>query len=387
MGDNEETLFELAYSIDGGTNFTTEIFTETLQSGQTTEYTFNETADFSQSATYNCIAKIIIPNDGNPDNDQAEATVMNLPLISEYPYSQDFENESFWSSGILEGTNNTWELAEPSGQYISSASSGRFCWVINPQGQYPNNEFSFVESPCLDLSTLESPVLQFRINYHTEAYWDGATFKYSTDDGNSWNVLGQANDPYNWFNYEAIYAFQTNTPGWSDNSGGWITARHSLGELSGQSQVKLRVIFASDNVVNNFEGFAFDDVFIYDATYDLEVTEFNVPQIDCNEGAIEELSITVRNSGMNEIQEFEISYSVDGGENYYTESIEQTLETGDTYFHTFSQQADFTEPGIYTCIAKASYPGDGNDFNDTLIKPVYSKGSIQTLPFTDNFQN
>ena len=66
--------FDIKYSIDNGTTYTTESYTTTLNADDTLNYTFSQTADFSNQGVYNIIATVVLANDSNSNNDTLRTT-------------------------------------------------------------------------------------------------------------------------------------------------------------------------------------------------------------------------------------------------------------------------------------------------------------------------
>lgn len=199
--------------------------------------------------------------------------------ISVFPYNENFEaNSGSWLNG---GTSSDWAWGTPSKPVITSAGGGNKCWIIGglTGSSYHNGELSWLQSPCFDFSSLQNPQISFKIFWETEKKFDGASFEYSTDEGNSWSKLGSVNSAanclgVNWFNNAAI-TYLGNTQGWSGNiqpnsgsclggsgSGSWLTAKHSLANLAGQPKVIFRFIFGAGTTCNDFDGFAIDDIYI-----------------------------------------------------------------------------------------------------------------------------
>ncbi len=207
--------------------------------------------------------------------------------VSSYPYAEDFESgPAGWTSG---GSNSDWALGTPSKSVISSAASGTQCWItgglVTPFYNY--GERSWVKSPCFDLSSLIKPVLIVSIFWDTEYLYDGANLQYSTDGGLSWRTLGSYSEPdncvdQNWYNVNNVTnlgGMTNGTQGWAGTvqntsgscrgghgSGEWKTAKHCLSELNGQTQVIFRFIFGSGTTCNDYDGFAFDQFRIEEAT-------------------------------------------------------------------------------------------------------------------------
>ncbi len=276
MGTASQSSYSATYSIDGGTTWITpENITTTLNSGDTLDYTFTTLADFSNSGAYDVLAAVILTGDGDNLNDTiAGNTIYSVPVISSYPYIQDFEGTQYWNA---DGVNSSWELGIPTNTTINSAASGTNAWVTNLTGNYNSSENSYVESPCFDFSTLNNPLVQMNIWTYSENSWDGASLWYTIDDGATWQIIGAMNDWTNWYNDNGISGlnFTGNQEGWTGTTqSNWVTAKHLLTNLAGQPSVKFRIMFGSDGSVQ-YEGFAFDDFTIREGEINLAVTEIN----------------------------------------------------------------------------------------------------------------
>ena len=70
----------------------------------------------------------------------------------------------------------------PMNAFIDTAYSGVNAWVTNLTGQYPNNELSYVESPCFDFSSLLiDPIFEFAQIFNTEQCCDEGYVDVSID--------------------------------------------------------------------------------------------------------------------------------------------------------------------------------------------------------------
>ncbi len=246
-----------------------------------------------------------IDGDGRPDivssnslsNDISILRNTTLPMacsntISVFPYSEKFEaSNGNWNSG---GVGNDWTWGAPSKPVITSAAEGNKCWITGGlvNTAYNSNQQSYLQSPCFNFSTLIKPRISFKVFWELEKNADGASLQYSTDGGASWNNVGgiNSNSPClaeNWYNNNSIVSFNQ-TSGWSGNkqtvpgscqvgngSSNWLTAFHDLSNLAGLTNVSFRFVFASDNSCNGFDGFAVDDISIFE-------TPVNTPDFSYN---------------------------------------------------------------------------------------------------------
>ncbi|WP_426432020.1 fibronectin type III domain-containing protein [Winogradskyella sp. HB-48] len=189
--------------------------------------------------------------------------------ITTFPYTEDFESgDGGWVANNT--TNGTWALGTPTGAIINSAASGTNAWVTNLSGNYNSNENSWVTSPVFDFSSLIAPSIELSIWYDIEFSWDGAVLQSSIDGGTTWVNVGANGDPNNWYTDNTINGNPGGQQeGWSGTgaagTNAWVTARHALTGLGGQSNVIFRIAFGSDGSVTD-EGFGFDDINIFEVT-------------------------------------------------------------------------------------------------------------------------
>ncbi|MBX2932222.1 MAG: gliding motility-associated C-terminal domain-containing protein [Chitinophagaceae bacterium] len=201
--------------------------------------------------------------------------------INAFPYHEDFEaGQGNWTTG---GTNSDWTFGTPNKSIITNAASGSNCWITGTlTGNFYNfGENAWLMSPCFDFTSLTNPQISFNIFWETERRYDGATFQYSINGGTTWQNLGNSNSNNNclganWFNYSPITSLGID--GWSgtklptsgscQGSGGsnnWVSAKHILTALAGQSNVRFRFVFGAGTTCNSFNGVAVDDITIAEA--------------------------------------------------------------------------------------------------------------------------
>ncbi|WP_417870847.1 fibronectin type III domain-containing protein, partial [Winogradskyella sp.] len=189
--------------------------------------------------------------------------------ITTFPYTEDFESgDGGW---VADNTGNgTWALGTPAGTIINSAASGDNSWVTNLTGTYNVNEDSWVTSPIFDFSSLSAPSIELSIWYDAEFSYDGAVLQSSIDGGVTWVNVGANGDSNNWFNDGTINGDPGDQQeGWSGTgtagTNAWVTARHTLTDLAGETSVIFRIAFGSDGSVVD-DGFGFDDINIFEVT-------------------------------------------------------------------------------------------------------------------------
>lgn len=264
---NNATLNNLSvsYQVNGGA-----IVTETIASiaaNQTTDYVFNQTADFSAYTGYTLNVWVKYAGDTYSANDSLiNYTFYSSPVISSYPYTEDFEN----SDGFFytNGTNSTWQWGTPVTplkKLITKTASGSNAWITNLSGNHVNNETSYLVTPCFNLSNLSNPVLSFSHTYDLEEGYDYSWVEYSTD-GINWVKLGTFNEGTNWYN-------DNTTNSWNNTNTIWHVASFDI-PVTGTS-MHFRFVMSSDGGVTQ-EGIGIDDVRVFGKS-SIDVFPFPMP--------------------------------------------------------------------------------------------------------------
>ena len=246
------------FRIDGGP-----IVSETISSiagNATIDYNFSATANLSALGSHTVQAWVDYPTDSYRDNDTTILTIVNSPIISSFPYLENFENgDGAWYSS---GAKNSWQYGTPISNKIKSAASGSKAWKTRLVGNYNDLELSYLYSPCFDISNLTNPTVSFSVALDLEdcgtTLCDGAWVEYSAD-GITWTKLGSFGTGTNWYNKnysgDQLWSVQNYTR--------WHVA--TAGLPTGLTRLRLRFVMNADPGVNR-EGIAIDDIHIYDKT-------------------------------------------------------------------------------------------------------------------------
>jgi hypothetical protein len=248
------TNVPVRYRINGGSWISETI--PSIAGNATIQYTFAGTSNLSAFDFYTVQAIVDLTNDSFRDNDTMSVVVRNLPVISSFPYLQSFEaNDGYW---YADGSRSTWDYGTPTSNRINRAASGSKAWKTNLQGHYNDGEFSYLYSPCFDLTGMAAPTLSFSVAMDIEdcgsTICDAAWMEYSAD-GITWTKLIPSAGGTNWYNKAASQV-------WSDQNGYyWHVATTDL--PAGLSRLRLRFMLYADGGVTR-EGLAIDDVHIYD---------------------------------------------------------------------------------------------------------------------------
>lgn len=267
LGTNAQTNLPLSLLLNGAVQVTDVV--PTVAAGASFVHTFSAPAVFAPGVTTLDVLSGLA-TDMDPTNDLQSLMVNAVPVVTTYPYFEDFENGmAGWS---INGTSTSWAFGTPANGVINGAGSGLNAFAVgNLTGNYGPNENGFIKSPCFDLSGLTTPVISLKVWWNCDFSNDGANLQASTDGGITWSDVGTAGDPDNWFNDGTIGANPGGSQaGWTgrdltfNGSGGYLTAIRDLSAFAGATNIEFRVNFAS-NVSIEAEGFAFDDVRVAEA--------------------------------------------------------------------------------------------------------------------------
>ena len=246
--------------VDGGTPVV-EIFAGPLAANASTQYIFTNKANLSALGDHTILINVQYGSDNFKDNDTLTLHAFNAPLITTFPYIENFEtNNGYWRSS---GINNSWEFGVPAANKINKAASGTKAWKTNLTGNYKNNETSYLYSPCYNIAGMTNPTLSLNIALDLEdcggTFCDGVYIEYS-GDGNTWSRLGNVGTGTNWYNKN----YSGGNRLWSvQDYARWHVATTPL--PTGVPTIRFRIVVKSDPFVN-FEGVAIDDVHVYDNT-------------------------------------------------------------------------------------------------------------------------
>ena len=204
-GDNDISNFEISYSVDG-TSISTESYTETISFGETVQFTFGATYDFSDIGDYNLSVSAYLNEDENESNNTISELITNigggdcpdeysLPIVWRDNFecydpfaienigdwimydldggttwganAVDFTNESYVGTGIIfnypltgsdAATWNTYEGNQGLYFFASGANSTTF----------PNDDL--IISPEFTIDGVTSPTLSFWAKSVTDQY-------------------------------------------------------------------------------------------------------------------------------------------------------------------------------------------------------------------------
>jgi hypothetical protein len=241
----------LKYRINGGN-----VISECAVNDGSDIYTFTNKINLSSFGSHLLEIWSDYPADTYRSNDTLRTIIRNNPVVTNYPYIDNFENNS--SDWYTKGYRSSWEPGTPSSFKIKTAASGTKAWKTKLRGQYNENEHSYLYSPCYDISSLSSPFLSFNMALDLEQcapfVCDKLWLEYSPN-GKTWSKLGSYGQGISWYNNKTENVWD------SANYTKWHVAGIAL--PTSVTPIQLRFVLHSDAGITR-EGVAIDDVQIFD---------------------------------------------------------------------------------------------------------------------------
>ncbi len=377
-GLNPISNFSVSYKINGvlaGTG----IYTGTLQPG------VNDTIALSPfvvpTGTFDICAFTSLTGDGDLSNDTTCKSSFGIPLVP-ISYFDDFEGaNNFFSDG------NDWQFGTPASTSIDSAYSPVHAWKTILAGNYSFNDNDYLYSPFFDFQNAYKAELKFYHWYLTDIASDGGRIDYSTDGGNTWQVLGFQGDPAgtNWYTNANI--FVSGKPAWTGNSHGYKLSKYKLDFLNGWNTglVQFRFNFSSTGFgVNN--GWAIDNFEVYNPTT-LTAAPVSISGIN-NPFAItgpQTISTYIKNKGSFDLFACDATLQVDGVTIVTDHNIPfaPALATGDSALHQFTVPWTPTLGGHFVC-AITSLPNGSADLDPSDDTTCAYAGVFDSVTVTNS---
>jgi hypothetical protein len=244
----------VSYRINGGTIISDVI--PFIGPNSTQLFSFSTQANLIVNTDYSFDVWLTVPSDTYRTNDSVVNyffhTSPSIPVTAAQPYLEDFETTD--GSWYTKGTNSSWQWGAPAKTIINKAPNGSKIWTTNLTGNYNDNEFSYLYSPCFDLSGLTQPEISFSHIYDVESGFDYTWIEYSADGGITWNKLGNSSSGTNW--YDVVSPAR-----WGVSKTKWHVASTDIPTTS--STVRFRIAMSSDGGLDK-EGIGIDDIHIFE---------------------------------------------------------------------------------------------------------------------------
>ena len=345
------------------------------------------------------------PGDTVPANDTSCTNVFGVPTVS-ISYCDNFDDGNpLWQSslGINASTNqlgdagSNWELGTPNYGATNTPHSPPFSWDVNLNSVYTNDAYTDLTSPFFDFGGQDSVKLSFWQNWEAETGWDGTRLDYSSDGGQTWNVLGTGTqavtDPLgsNWYNTFGGTINSTQLNAWTNSSNGWVKCTYKLGGVpdlnSPTGLVQFRFNFSSDaSVTLPHSGASIDNFSLkVNCPTDASISSITQPNANLPAGAVSGVVVTLTNEGDVALDTVQISYVIQPGGTLvnftYTGGL---IQPGGSTLVVLPGM--IVPSGAYTLTAYTNLGSDCEHCNDSAYVSLVG---IPTLPITycDDFES
>ncbi|MBL7887172.1 MAG: T9SS type A sorting domain-containing protein [Flavobacterium sp.] len=204
-----------------------------------------------------------IPNDAYSDNNSAQGVfyindsgTVNLTNTFENTSDDLLENDEGSATGI-------WTRDVKTGGLLATGSNK--VYTTNTSGNYPDMIKSFLVSECYDLTQLANPQISFKLAYDLENNWDILYVQYSTNLGQTWEVLGSMGT--NWYNSDrtpdtsGTDCYNCVGAQWTGTNSDLLTYNYLLSDFNSETNIIFRFVFQSDQSVVA-QGVVIDDFLI-----------------------------------------------------------------------------------------------------------------------------
>ena len=376
--------FNVSYSTDDGSTWVTETVNESIARDGYITYTFSQKADLTTYGPYNIHAKVTLIDDNNQPidddnrNDEIQKRIMSLPYV-DVPFAENFDTYGYWYCN-----NDMWQHTKPAGSpsYLWKTKTTRLLYedpdpYADPTylTRYLPNSTDTLFSPCLNMSNVQKPILEFKLKGDV-ADTDGLTAYYSTDGGATWKHLLEYSA--DWFTYKHPSWKWYNTeddidalgkPGWTGRFN-WTTIKQLLpDDVAGESAVKLCFVFGAGDYDNEaYEGFAIDDIKIYESPVDAGVVAIK-PESDCHLLEEQPITVTIQNYGNRAITSADsliasvtINDKITLTDTFF---VAENVTIGGTFEYEFKQKVNMWYKKSYTMDASTKIKGDTLLFKNT----------------------
>ncbi len=370
-GSDSLLKFDVSYAIDRGP-WVSETVEDTISYNEKYTYSFKQKADLSvPGREYTIKVAVTLSGDANPADNNLTFTIKNYEQKS-VPFNEDFE------AGKLPDGWKTSQTGNSKGWVISDAetengrSSGK-SWPIPEHSKFAVvNDYSLnyqrrndrLILPPFDLTGAKNPALYFDV-FFTDLSSARTEIEVSDDNGTTWNKIDSC----------------------MPIAGKW---RQKIVDLSQYADVScLLVAFKFDDAGQRATGVCVDNVSILER-----------PNKDCAvEGVClpdgtfftdkERLVVKLHNAGTTAFDNSILKITYKAGNNApveFTEGLNETINPGETVYHSLSQTLDFSDSVDYYVSVYQVLGGDKNYANDTISNVKIETSQIVTkYPYKESF--
>ena len=341
-----------------------------LNVGDTTEFTFSTTVDFSMPGTYNILAYSDLLADGDRSRDSSRKLVENSLKVA--PYTENFDLMplgNVLNNGWANGTNGAYDWRINSGQ-TGSINTGPSADNTTGFGNYIYTEASngaagqiaTLESPCIDASGLSGASVEF---YYHMFGAEINTLYIEVGNNNGYTVVDSI-----------VGAQQLGTPD------PFIKRAINISSYLGAGNLSVR--FSSVSLGCCGGDISIDDFRIFEPSFsDAAVLAITEPNTGCGLGS-DSIKILLQNVGLGTLDTIPVSYTINGG-GVIVDTSFTSLIPGNSSIFTFGVPANLTAFTTYAIVAYSDLGFDGDRNNDTTASSIVNV-PVVSIPYTESFE-
>ncbi|MFH0895040.1 MAG: T9SS type A sorting domain-containing protein [Bacteroidota bacterium] len=352
LGTANATGFDISYSVNGGSSFTTQNIPGTLNAGATQNYTFTTTANMGIYQTYSCMGAVALSGDGNTTNDTLKLNITKTqPVIIDTFYTEltplwtgTVDSSSIVNNSYVRVVSGATGVADTTGwMKFNTTGLPDNAFVSNVQlHAYVNNDnyayfrvMSLENDPMLALpNALYNDTKDGDIYYaYTSNFPSPGWFVQNLGAAANTDVM--ANAPDNWFGiglweYETAAGYYLGFDGWQETNKPYIVVSYQIPLAKDIAMMAVTSPVTGYNPSNN-------------------------------------VTVRIKNMGTDPATEIPVSFTFNSTTYNETTPVGDTLQYGDEYLYTFAQTVSSPTPGVYGITAFHTYPGDVNAANNQVV--------------------
>jgi hypothetical protein len=334
-----------------------EVFNQTLNPGQTAEFTFTNPINLPNIGTYSLSVWTALPGDGNVSNDSVKNIVLtragsgfNVVTFQGFTGANLSTLFPGWTEGaglIPSGTTSGWTSSNATQSTFLGSTTAKI------------NLFTGTKKDWM-LSQPFTPAAGSFLKYKVALTNFAAITPDSMGSDDSLIVRATTNCGLTWTNLKTYT--KANPP-----SLNLMQESISLAGFAGQS---VRIgFYGSEGSVDDLNDYDvhIDDVEVFvPSPNDLGIQTIFLPDPNCGASNPFPVKVKVINNGTQTQNTISLGYRV-SGQAPVEQSFSQTMLPGASAEFTFSAPAAFPIPGTYQISAWTALSGDGNVLNDSLL--------------------
>ena len=284
----EITLFEWDFEADDWNYDQGWLWTEDQYNSETHSYNSPNTVE-TQNASWNIISDPV----SLPQLGEGEVMQFDFFVYGDTPDTDgdgDGYLEDYYQLSIMDLNALAWHASEN-----APDSDGASYWCadesIGSSGGYLDEWMQYLDTPAITVNDGDMLGANIRFEIEDEAGasvggsctdgWDAANVRISADGGDTWELLEDPNNPYDfdcgygWIyndsEYETGGSLNQVAAGWGGSSAGWLDFNVDLSAWAGQDVI-VRFAFGSDPAYSTIDqddmtGFQVDNIWIGDGSF------------------------------------------------------------------------------------------------------------------------